>query len=229
MNINYLFIAVLILFIYMILRGYRIGFLRIVVTFIGMLFILAAVRKASPYVSEYLINNTDVYEKIEEKITEKFAEANSRYDNSLPENQNLTIQSYDMPDVMKDNLIINNTSEMYKMLFVSIFEEYVSAYLAKTAIKALAFAGLFIVLYIVFRVVLVMVDVISKIPIIKGLNKAIGACLGFIESLIIVWVFFIIVVMFVGEKSGSVLFSMISDSAFLTMLFNSNILMAFIA
>lgn len=229
MNINYLFVAVLVLFAYMISRGYRLGFLRIAVTFIGMLFILAAVRKASPYFSDYLINNTDVYEAVQDKITEKFAEANRRYDNSIPENQNLTIRSYDIPDAMKDNLILNNTSEIYKALLVTVFEEYVSAYLAKTAIKALAFVILFIALYIVFRIVLRMVDIISRIPIIKGLNKAVGACLGLIEALIIVWVFFIIAIMFIGEDTGSTLLKMISESSFLTMLFNSNILMAVIS
>lgn len=229
MGINYLFIAVIILFLYMIGRGYRKGFLRIVVTFIGTIFIIIAVKAASPYVSEYLLNNTNTYEKIQEKITEKFAEANTRYDNTIPENQPLTIDSYDLPDVLKTNLIINNTKEMYTSLLVSMFEEYVSAYLAQTAIKAMAFIILFIIMYAAFKIILIAVDVISKIPVIKGFNKSLGACLGLVEALLIVWIFFFAVVMFIGNDSGSTLLSMIASSKFLSFLFNSNILMAFIS
>jgi len=229
MSVNYLFIAVAVLFIYMIGRGYRRGFLRIAVTFIGTLFILVAVKKITPYVSDYLIKNTDTYNSIQEKITEKFAELNSRYDNTIPENQELTINSYDMPEAMKDNLIINNTEEMYETLLVNVFEEYVSAYLAKTAIRAAAFVSMFILLYIIFKILLFAVDLISRIPIIKGLNKMAGACLGLIESLLIVWVFYIIVVMFIGEDTGAVLFDMIARSRFLSALFNSNILLGFIS
>lgn len=229
MEINYLFVAVVFLFIYMIGRGYNRGFLRIVITFIGTIFIIVLVKSMSPYVSDYFMNNTKAYEKVQDKITEKFAEANQRYDNTIPENQSKTISSYDIPEVLKDNLIINNTKEVYQGLLVSIFEEYVSAYLAKTAIKAMAFVVLFVVFYIVFKILLVVVDVISKIPIIKGINKSAGACLGLIESLIIVWLFFFIVVMFIGEDSGSKLLSMIAQSRFLSILFNNNVLFGMIS
>lgn len=224
MNINILFIAVIALFVYLIMRGYNKGFLRIVVSFIGMIFIIAAVKRAAPYVSEYVINNTDAYTSVQEKITEKFKDANLKYDNSIPANQSLTIKSYDLPDVLKDNLLINNTKEMYQALLVDIFEEYVSAYLAKSAIKAMSFVVLFVVFAIAFRILLVFVDIISHIPIIHGVNQMAGACLGCLEALIIVWVFFFVVVMFVGNDTGSRLMAMIADSKFLTVLFNTNVL-----
>lgn len=228
-SINYLSIAIMILFIYMIGRGYNKGFLRIVVTFIGVVAILIAVKKISPYVSDYLINNTSAYSKIQVSITEKFAEANQKYDNRVPENQVLTINSYDVPDLLKNNLIINNTQQMYKNLLVSVFEEYVSAYLAKTAINALSFVALFITFLVAFKVLLFVVDIISKIPIIKGVNKAAGALLGLAEALIIVWIFFFIVVMFIGYDSGSKLLAMISESKFLSFLFNYNVLIGIIS
>ena len=229
MDINFLSLAVMILFIYMIGRGYHRGFLRIVVTFIGVIAILIAVRKMSPYVSDYFINNTETYTKVQEKITEKFAEANLKYDNTIPENQVKTITSYDIPDILKNNLITNNTQEMYKLLFVSLFEEYISAYLAKTAINAMSFVVLFLILMILFKVLLAAVDIIAKIPIIKGINKFAGACLGLAEALIIVWIFFFIVVMFIGNDSGSILLSMISESKFLSFLFNTNLFIGFIS
>ena len=158
-----------------------------------------------------------------------FREANEQYDNSIPENQIKTIDSYNVPDSLKNSLIVNNTTQMYKTLVVDLFEDYVSAYLANTAIKAAGFVLAFIVLIIAFKVLLSVVDIISRIPIIRGINQFIGGCLGFIESLIITWVFFFATVIFVGNKSGSVIFKMIADSDFLTLLFNTNLLLDIIS
>lgn len=228
MNINYLFIAVVILFIYMIRRGYKTGFLRMIVSFIGIIVILIAAKRITPYVSDYLINQTDTYQTIQDRITERFAEANEKYDNAIPENQILTINSYDVPEMVKSSLITNNTSDIYKLLFVSIFEEYVSAYLAKMVIKAISFVSLFVLFLIIYKLLLKIVDLISKIPILKGLNKLAGGCVGLIEALFIVWIFFIILVVFIGEGTAAPLYAMINRSSFLTELFNSNIFMGFI-
>ena len=229
MEVNFLFIAIVALIIYMTVRGYRRGFLRIVVSFIGTIVIIIAAREAAPYVTEYLYNNTDAYEKIELGIEEMFKDANEKYDNSIPENQIKTIDSYNVPDSLKNNLIINNTAEMYKTLVVDVFEDYVSRYLANTAIKAAGFVLAFIVLIIAFRLLLTVVNIISRIPIIRGINQFVGGCLGFVESLIIVWVFFFVAVMFIGNESGSYIFRMIADSEFLTLLFNTNILLDIIS
>lgn len=229
MEVNFLFIAIVSLIIYMTVRGYRRGFLRIVVSFIGTIVIVIAAREAAPYVTDYLYNNTDAYEKIELGIEEMFKDANEKYDNSIPENQVKTIDSYNVPDSLKNNLIINNTAEMYKTLVVDVFEDYVSRYLANTAIKAAGFVLAFIVLIIAFRLLLTVVNIISRIPIIRGINQFIGGCLGFVESLIIVWVFFFVAVMFIGNESGSYIFRMIADSEFLTLLFNTNILLGIIS
>ena len=229
MEVNFLFIAIVALIIYMTVRGYRRGFLRIVVSFIGTIVIIIAAREAAPYVTDYLYNNTDAYEKIELGIEEMFKDANEKYDNSIPENQIKTIDSYNVPDSLKNNLIINNTAEMYKTLVVDVFEDYVSRYLANTAIKAAGFVLAFIVLIIAFRLLLTVVNIISRIPIIRGINQFVGGCLGFVESLIIVWVFFFVAVMFIGNESGSYIFRMIADSEFLTLLFNTNILLDIIS
>lgn len=224
MNDNYLLIAVLILFFVMTVRGYHRGFLRIAITFIGMIIILMAAKHATPYVNDYLLNHTDTYNKIQEKITETFEESNSRYDNTVKENQQLTIESYDVPDILKEVLIENNTEEVYKTLLANIFEEYISAFLAKKAVNAISFIFLFVIFILAFKIVLGIADIIAKIPIIKGINKTAGAAVGIIEAVIITWIFFFFVMIFVGDNFGVSLLSMISESKFLSYLFNSNIL-----
>jgi len=224
-----LFIAVLILFTYFIFRGYRKGFLRIAVYFAGMIIILVSVRKLSPKVSEYLIENTSTYVQIKEKISDTLEEKNSVFDNTVEENQKLTIDSYDMPELLKTKLLVNNTTEVYKKFLVSMFEDYVSSYLAKVAVNALAFVGMFVTFWIAFRIVLMLCNIISKIPIIKGINKLAGALLGLIEALLITWIFFFIVIVFMGDGLGNKLIIMVNQSQFLQTLFNSNILFSIVS
>lgn len=199
-----------------------------VVYFAGMLFIVYAARNAAPYVNDFFVNNTSVYSDIQERVTAEFADKYTDSDNSSVEAQNATINSYNLPDSIKGDLIINNTKEMYNQLLVSFFDEYVSAYLAKAAVKAISFLTAFVVLYVLFRIILVATDIITKIPIIKGLNKYMGAFIGFLEALLIVWIFFYVSIGLIGHGFGDELMSMVRASSFLTSLYNSNILLPLI-
>lgn len=226
MKINILFIVTIALFVWLIVRGYKKGFLRIAVTFFGMIVIIAIAKRATPHISEYLINNTNTYNNIENKITERFSEANKQYDNTIAENQVMTINSYELPDIIKSSLIDNNIQPVYESLLVTVFEDYVSAFLAKGAVNALSFAFIFIAAFIAFKIILAVVDVISRIPIIKGLNKYAGALLGLVESLLVVWIAFFLILVFIGNDSGSALLKMIAENKFLSFLFNNNLLMS---
>ena len=190
MNANYITIITLILFLVLTIRGYRKGFLRMMVYFVGMILIVISIRYCSPYVNEYLINNTSVYSQIKENVAESLREKNSVLDNTIEENQELTIESYDMPSTIKKCLLRNNTLEVYKKLLVDVFEEYVSSFLAMIAIKAITYIGLLIFFWIIFRLVLWACKIIAKIPIIRGINKLAGAAVGFSEALIIASIFF---------------------------------------
>lgn len=228
MGTNYLLILVIALIIALTIRGYRRGFLQMAVYFGGMLFILFMAKRLSPVVCDYLTNNTEVVSEIQTKINDKLSEKNSVRDNSIESNQEMTINSYELPSDLKSNLIINNTEEMYQKLLVSVFEEYVSKYLSEIAVKALSFVLVFIVLVSAFKIILFLTNLISKIPIIKGLNKLAGAIVGFSESIVITWIFFFISIAFLGHEISTSVIEMISDSQLLTLLYNSNFLLPFI-
>ncbi len=229
MNINYLFVATVLLFLICIVNGYRKGFLRIVISLLGIILAIVAVTFVSPHISDYLINHTKTYDVVKQKVIDVFQDDNSKLDNSIPENQTLTIESYDLPDIIKNTLIKNNTSEMYQSLMVTIFEDYIAGYLAKIIINAISFIGLFLMLMIFLWFVLFSADIIAKIPIISGVNKILGAVAGLIKALIIVWIFFFVVLIFFGNNIGNVMMAEVRDSVFLTMLFNLNVLLQLIS
>ncbi|MBQ7581321.1 MAG: CvpA family protein [Lachnospiraceae bacterium] len=228
MNWNFLSIAILALFVICIIQGYRKGFLRIVITLIGIVLIIAAVFALQPYVSEFLIGRTEIYDGLKGKIDNVFADDNAKLDNTIPENQELTIESYELPELLKNALKKNNTEEMYRELTARVFEEYISGYLTRLILKAASFIGIFLILSIVLWLALKSADLISKIPIIKGVNKFLGVVAGFINALVITWVFFILAVMFLGNETGGKLMEEIYKSPILTFLFNENYLMKYL-
>ncbi len=222
MQVNYLAIAVVVLFAILIFRGYRKGFLRIVVYLIGMFGILIAVRACMPTAYQIILNNTNIYSSVQNRIDESLLEINSKNDNSIKENQTETINSYEMPNSIKNSLIENNTEEMYKNLLVEQFDDYVSAFLARKAVSVVAFFILFIVFWFIFKIVFMIVHIIERIPIIKGLNRMAGAAIGGVEALIIVWIAFSGVIFLLGYETGNEMMRMINDSPFLTIIYNSN-------
>ncbi len=228
MNWNFLSIAVLALFAACMIQGYRKGFLRIVITLIGIVLIIAAVFALQPYVSDFLIGKAGVYDGLKGKIETVFADDNGKLDNTIPENQEMTIDSYQLPQLLKNALKENNTDEVYKQLMVDIFEDYIAGYLSRLILKAASFIGIFLILSLVLWLALKSADLITKIPIIKGINRFLGVVAGFANALVITWVFFIVTVMFLGNETGSKLMEEIYKSPILTFLFNENLLMQYL-
>ena len=225
---NFLLIAVLSVFAFCVVQGYRKGFLRIIISLAGIILIIGAVFIISPHISDFLINKSSVYDSLKGKVGQVFEDDNSKLDNTIPENQDMTIESYQLPELLKNVLKKNNTDEMYKNLMVDIFEDYISGYLSRLILKASSFIGVFLVLSIILWLALKSADLIAKIPIIKGLNKFLGLIAGFVKALMITWIFFVVVVMFLGNETGGKLMEEIYKSPILTFLFNENILMKYL-
>lgn len=228
MEVNVLFIIVVALLVISAMHGYRKGFLRMAISLFTIILVIAIVTVISPYVSNYLIHHTKVYDQLKEKVVEVFADKNEVYDNTIEENQVKTIQTYELPDIIKTCLIENNTAEVYSAMMVSLFEDYVAGYIAKMIINAITFIGLFLMLAILLAFVIFSADIIAKIPIIKGFNKLLGLFTGLCSGLLIVWVGFFVAIIFFGNSIGTKMLTYINDSIFLSILFNTNILVKFI-
>ena len=226
MEINKLFAAVVILLAVFTIYGWRRGFMRAIISFACTVIVIIAVIFISPKVSRYLIENTDLYEKTKDKVTAVFIEKLSdRQDETVDEG----IRGLNVPDILKNDLIEKNSSDMYRALLTRVFKEFIAGYISKLAINAGSFVGVYIALMILKWILLRTSDIIGKIPVIKGINRLMGAALGFFEALIIVWIFFFIIIMFLGNEIGGKLLYSVQTSAFLTYLFNKNLLFRFIS
>lgn len=237
MSINLLAVVIAALFLVFIFNGWHKGFLKIVISFAGTIVILIAVTFLSPKVSRYVTENTGIFETTRHKVINVFLDKLSNADekkqsveDDISENEKDTfIDDLNLPDIMKNDLIEKNASEMYQALLATVFREYISVYITKLIINAGSFVGVYIILSVILWLIVKSSDIISKIPVIKGFNKLLGGITGAAEALIIVWVFFFVIIMFLGDEIGGKLLKDVQASAFLTYLFNKNILFRFIS
>ena len=221
---NELSIAVIIVIMISTIHGYRRGFIRIIITLISLVLTIWLVSVVTPYITTYMMNHTGVYEKIKEHVEESFAEENSRRDNTIAENQIETINSYQIPSIVKNSLISNNNENVYGTLMVSAFEGYISGYIARMIINLMAFVCTFLMIYVFLKMTFLSMELIGKLPIIKGLNKLVGGIAGFAEGILLVWIAFLAATIFAGNEIGMKFFTLIDSSYFLSFLYNNNIL-----
>lgn len=233
MEFNWLFAAVAALFVIFTFSGWHKGFLRIIISFAGTIVIIITVAVVSPEVSRYVVENTTLFEQTQKKVTSVFLKKlDSSGDNAISQNEGSgrsVLEDLNIPDILKNDLIEKTASDMYQALLAVVIKDYISVYVAKLIINAGSFVAVYIALSLALWVIMRSSDLIAKIPVIKGFNKLLGAFTGAAEALIIVWIFFFVVIMFLGNKLGGRLLEDVQASGFLKFLFNNNFLFRFIS
>ena len=227
MDINYLLLIVAIFLLACAIHGYRKGFLRIAITLVGLVVIMMVVTNISPYVSNFVINKTPVYENVKNKMVDAFSDYNNENNNGLADQEN-TIKSYGLPELIAGALIENNTDEKYDELAVTVFEDYIAGYLSRIVINAGTFIVLVAVLWAVFYILLFTANILDRIPVLRTLNRVLGLGCNLLIGLIVVWLMFLVGITFLGDELAKNMIAYVRESQLLTYLFNSNPLFQFI-
>ena len=186
---------------------------------------LFAARVAIPQAAAWLEHNTAVYETMKESalkasgLDEKMEEMAQTAGLAGKAGERAVIESLEIPDQIE-----NNNGEIYQEMGVQIFEDYVGKYLADRVIRVIIFTVLFIVFYAFLHIIIVWLNLISRLPILYGLNKIAGAVLGLAEALIFIWVGALVLTLFSGSEIGKSMITQINGSIWLTWLYDHNML-----
>lgn len=226
---NWLLIGILIFMLICTINGYRKGFIRLAVSFVFVIITIALVRMVTPYLGSFLERHTPVYSTIKENCMEIFREDAGDYDQEKKTDQVKAIESSRLPEKFKKSLMENNNAEIYSILEVTGFDEYIGTYVAKTLTNIIAFVLAFIIIYLALKLILFSLDLIARLPVLHGINKTAGLLLGLAESLVFIWVFFLAITIFFTGKTGENLMGMVNDSLFLRFLYSNNYLLKIIS
>ncbi len=212
----------------MVLHGHYRGFLKIAVSMTALVLSLVIVRLATPYVTDFLKQNTAVQSVIQKGVLNLTGAAGgisevSPEETALPAAQRLVIEQLRIPEQMKEALIENNNNEVYRILGVDAFFDYISAYIANMILTIIGSILLFIIVYVGLRLVVRWLDLIAKIPIIAGINQIAGALLGGVQGLLILWCGCLVISFSSGSAWTVPVLEQINQSIWLSFLYQNNI------
>ncbi len=218
---NWLEIVVGVYLICMVLYGHYRGFIRLAVSTAALIATLVIVHLAMPAVSMYVKEHTPVYDRIVEYMEKKLT---IHEDISMPAGQRAVIENLNLPENIKELLIENNNSEIYKILGVEAFGAYLGSYLANFILNMISFLMLLLLVYIGLRLILKWLDILARLPVISGMNHMAGALLGGIQGLFYLWIAFLLVTVCSGTAWAQAALAQINASVWLSFLYHYNVI-----
>ncbi len=221
-------IAIVVIIGLMMLNGYIRGFIKTLFSLVSMIVTFGLTYYLYPLVSKFIMNETPLYKTISKTISSNFD-----FDMILEgainkESQIQAIENLPLPDMFKDILINNNNPEMFKLLDVSSFKDYISSSLASIVVNIIVFMSLFLIIWILLNILVGVLDLIAKLPGLKQFNVLAGAGLGFIFGLGFVFIGLAIASLIISLDQNLELVQMIEASQIGGYLYNHNPIMDFL-
>lgn len=220
---TWLGIAVLALIAAACIMGFRKGFVKEIVSVFFMLISFLLVWAINPYVNSFVKEYTPVYDTIQGECQNLVSEQIGNKKALDKEEQKQAVENLELPDLLKNALVENNTVDTYRYLAVSTFTDYISDSLAVMAVNGISFLISFIISAAVIKLLRVILNVLTKLPVLHGINKIAGAAVGGLKCIIFIWIAFLVITLLCDTSLGQQGMALIQQDAFLNFLYNQNI------
>lgn len=198
--IDIITICILALFVFI---GYKRGLIGVIFKIFTFLIALIITFILYTPVSNFIIQNTDIDEKIETSIIQKFS-----FENSNTEISNF--QDY----------ITKYTNDT-----ANAGIETISKQLSITVIQFITAIGLFLITKLFLLIFRAVSDVLSNLPLIKQFNKMGGLIYGFIKGMLIIYIILAIIYLLAPTMNNQNIINIINNSFITNLLFEYNILL----
>lgn len=207
--------------------AYKRGFILSLFKLVSSIITIFLSYRLYPIVSAFLRNFTPLYENIKNKIAPSILSQSTAQTNTLV-GQSAFINDLKVPGFLKSALIENNNPEVYKILNVDGLKEYIAGYIANICINIIALILVFLVVTIGLRIIIGILDVISKLPVVNSFNNLLGFIFGLISGLLNIWFLFIILFVFQTNPLFEKAFILLEESLIAGILYEYNFLLKWI-
>ena len=202
--------------------GYRKGFVKTLAAMLCLAVTLVLVYFATPYVRTFLKENTPVYEVVEEQCGKLVGNLGENVAGNKTA-QDAYINSLELPEAVKKQLVSNNDQKNYVQLAAENFQEYLTNALTDMVLTILVYVITFLVIQLILMFVVGILNAAAQLPGLHGLNRALGFVLGAGRGLIFVWLVFLVLALFSGTDAGRRLLDMVYENEILQYLYSANI------
>ena len=214
MTINVLFIVAVGIIIGCTVISFQKGLIKSILSFGVCIVALALAQWLNPYVTDFIMEQTPLYGTVKEQCMQIYTPQNQEGIKTTGTDEEI-IQSYPIAERLKKQMIENNNDIMYEILNVNAIEEYIAGYIAKSVISAAAYVLTSVLVFILLRIAIVALDVITHLPVLKEMNKTAGAVFGFLQGMLLVWLMLLTIGIFRTTSWGMVLQGQINENIFL--------------
>ena len=229
---NGLEITVIIIIAVCVLVGYYTGFLRVLYSLAAWILVLAFVTWTTPYMTDFLEKNTSMSEAIQEKcisyMSEMAQEKISQGAEEYGSGQNWENSGIFIPGSIVEQITGGAAAAVGEILEGSGLYEEMAAKIAHFIIEGIAFFITMMIAGMLAIWISHMLNVISRIPVIQGPNKALGAVAGGLKGLVAIWLMFYVIDLCAASDFGKQLHDYIEESRILSILYENNILLKII-
>lgn len=227
---NWVFILVLLVLILSILQGYHKGLLRIIYSLVSWIIILVFVTWATPYINSYLTEHTPIYEKVESHFEEMVRQSakeqtDEKLDGTTSQLMNLGLK---LPGSALNDILEKTSGMADEFMEANGIYGQIAGALAGFVVEGIAFFIALVISWILVHTISSVLGIVSRIPILSGLNRFLGLFAGGIYGLVLVWIAFYIIALTSTSESGQVLVHYIYENPFLKMLYENNAVLTLI-
>lgn len=215
---NWVLIGVIVFLIICAFSGYYMGLIKKLFRLFSFIVTIIAATAMMPYISDFIVENTSIYNKIEENLNDMLTELYEDKDSESKSDSDKRTAS--MPEIISDILLEGEAKE----ILIDEINDYFSSQAANIIVNSISFFIAFAIIQVVLRTTVFTLDIIANLPIIKGINQYAGLALGLCEGVVWVWIFFLIVMFISTSEIGIIINGQIRDSEFLSYLYNNNYL-----
>lgn len=223
-NINIFFIVVVIIFAAFILWGYWRGFIRVVFSLVALLVMTVLVSLLAPHMNTFLRERTPLGERVTEKCIEVIQEtAQDKLENRAQEQlEGAGVSESMLPPQWSEQLAQKAAGALDEALADSGIYRQTAIYLADMILQGISFVITFLLVGIALKIAIHFLDLVARLPVLKGVNRIFGAAVGLVEGLLVVWALLFFVTLACTSQWGQQALADIQRNEFLTFLYQHN-------
>lgn len=194
-------------------RGYRAGMVRMVLAIVTLIVTVVLTGLLLRPVSLLVKENTSLYDNIQTSVLEVIDE----YDISDSE----SLKDLPFPEYVLDNIdTVPDAVDDFKMMTARAVTDQI--------FHALIYVCLNIVIYVILRIIMGAFNVVTRLPVVKELNKLAGFLLGLAEGIIFLWLLCLLLQACGSEEWAQEIFVQINESSLLSWIYNHNVVADFL-
>jgi uncharacterized membrane protein required for colicin V production len=224
---NWLLIVILALIAGNVIWGYKMGFMKVVLSLVSWIVVLAACYIATPIVAEGIVKHTPLEAVIQETVNEKI---NVAIDEVMGEvagaldNEKIAEIEAKLPIQLKEAIL--GEHESLAELVTNTGDIQVDASnLANGAAYLVSLLAVAIITRIGLFILEKMFDLVAKLPLIGQANTLLGLIAGAAKGFIWGWVVLMVIAVLAYTGANTELIALVNESQILTWLYENNPIM----